>query len=240
MFRLEKNITVQPEGSTYKWVLGIESDLCGLPEIYRFNGADYLLYLSKEEIIDRIAKKYGYKKRVENCIVLGVITEYVKDGHVVTASRVGCAERWYKDIDEVIEEIKEGLPDYDMDNIIDLDEKTIYYEQICKLSGNSQIARICRCEADRSNNRIPYDIRLLDDTHISLYADGVEYMEKCTIEELKSFDKEILGYKMFWALCEREDVVWVEDCGMSGFSPCHTWYVATLADGEEISVYTKL
>lgn len=113
-----KNITVQPEGSTHKWVLGIESDLCGSQEVNRFNGADYLLYLSKEEIIDRIAQKYGYKKRVENCIVLGIITEYVKDRHVVTASRVGCAERWYKDIDEVIEEIKEGkegLPDYEME-----------------------------------------------------------------------------------------------------------------------------
>lgn len=218
-----KNITVQPEGSTHKWVLGIESDLCGSQEVNRFNGADYLLYLSKEEIIDRIAQKYGYKKRVENCIVLGIITEYVKDRHVVTASRVGCAERWYKDIDEVIEEIK-----------------TICYEEVCELSGNSQIARICRCKTDRSKNLIPYDIWLFDDTYISLYADGVEYMEKCTIEELKSFDKEILGYKMFGAFCNREDVVRIEGCGESGFYPWHTWYVATLADGEEISVYTKL
>lgn len=110
-----KNITVQPEGSTHKWVLGIESDLCGSPEVSRFNGADYLLYLSKEEIIDRIAQKYGYHKCVNFWHTLGTITEYVKDGHVVTASRVGCAERWYKDIDEVIEEIKEGLPDYEME-----------------------------------------------------------------------------------------------------------------------------
>lgn len=128
-----------------------------------------------------------------------------------------------------------------MYNIMDLDEKTICYEEVCKLSENSQIAYMCRGAVDCDNNRIPYDIRLLlEGMRISLYTDAEEYIKKCTIEELKMFCGEVLSYEMLDIIWEREDVVLIEDCGGSGLYPWHTWYVVNLANGEEISVYTKL
>lgn len=86
-----------------------------------------------------------------------------------------------------------------------------------------------------------YDIRLLlEGMRISLYTDAEEYIKKCTIEELKMFCGEVLSYEMLDIIWEREDVVLIEDCGGSGLYPWHTWYVVNLANGEEISVYTKL